>query len=63
MLQKYSKYEHDIQEHRKNNDRLIQEVLAANKRADELNRIVGEMEKDIAKLKQQGQGDITHLLE
>jgi len=41
MLEKYSKYEKELQEHRKNNDRLIQEVLSANKRADDLNRLVG----------------------
>ena len=63
MLEKYSKYEKELQEHRKNNDRLIQEVISANKRADDLNRMVAEMERDIAKLKQSGQGDVAQLLE
>ena len=36
MLEKYSKYQNDINQHKRNNDRLIQELIKANKNIDEL---------------------------
>lgn len=38
MLEKYGKYENELGEHKKTNERLIQELIKANRAVDELNQ-------------------------
>lgn len=64
MLEKYSKYEAEIGELKKTNDRLIQELIKANKTIQDLNQRILNYSQDLHRSRQkEPDNEIVRLIE